>query len=131
MILGAFGAHGLAQILADQTTSSQSLENLLNTWDTAVLYHAWHSFAILLLGVLGLILPPSRLWAGLAVLFFIGIVMFSGSLYGLVLGAPKWLGPVTPMGGVCFILGWIILSVSILRTKFDRVPSVLNSPRND
>ena len=131
MILGAFGAHGLGQILAEEVSSPDRLETLLNTWDTAVLYHAWHSFAILLLGGLGLMLPKTRLWAGLALLFLIGIVMFSGSLYGLVLGAPKWMGPITPIGGVCFILGWIVLGVSILRTKFDPMPSAIDLPPNE
>ena len=97
VVLGAFGAHGLQSILPPESPS-------LDTWDTAVLYHMFHALALLVVGCLGL--PGSR---GLAFTFGMGVVLFSGSLYGLVLGAPKWLGPVTPLGGTLLIVAWLRL----------------------
>lgn len=93
---GAFGAHGLKQRLGPE---------LLGVWQTAVLYQLVHTLALLAIGIWLLQRPV----AGLAVtagLFAAGILLFSGSLYGLALGGPRWLGSVTPLGGVCFMLGW-------------------------
>ena len=113
--LGAFGAHALkAQLLANES---------LHTWETAVHYHLLHALALLVLALwLKLALPTGAANAqaatsGLgylgvsACLFFVGILLFSGSLYGLALGGPRWLGPVTPLGGLCFIVGWALLAV--------------------
>ncbi len=94
---GAFGAHALEKRLDAAA---------LSTWNTAVQYHALHALA--LLGVALLLERGKR--AGLAGLaFVIGIVCFSGSLYWLALGGPRWLGPVTPIGGLAFIVGWLAL----------------------
>jgi len=104
--LGAFGAHGLKGKLAD---------NLFSAFETAVQYHFYHTLA--LLGV-ALLLQRSEATLPLLLsgwLFVVGIVLFSGSLYGLALGGPKVLGPVTPLGGVCFLAGWIALFVAALR----------------
>lgn len=108
--LGAFGAHALKARLLENAT--------LSTWETAVHYHLIHAVALLMLAVwLRLALPTAASSAGLgyvgvaAVLFGAGIVLFSGSLYGLALGGPRWLGPVTPLGGLCFIVGWGLLAI--------------------
>ena len=98
--LGAFGAHGLRQRLGP---------DLLGVWQTAVLYQLVHTLALLAVGIWLLQRPVGGL-AAAGGLFTAGILLFSGSLYGLALGAPRWLGPVTPVGGVCFMLGWAALA---------------------
>lgn len=99
--LGAFGAHALkARLLAADSIS---------TWDTAVHYHMLHAVVLLAIGLWSKINPDSTALSASGVLIFIGIVLFSGSLYGLALGGPRWLGPVTPLGGLAFIVGWLLL----------------------
>lgn len=93
--LGAFGAHALKGTLqANDTTDA---------WKTAVLYHFVHAIALLILATLP---AASRTAAGL---FMGGIILFSGSLYLLALTNLKWLGPITPLGGLCFLAGWLVL----------------------
>ena len=108
--LGAFGAHGL---------KSQLGAGGLGTWQTAVTYHLFHALALLVTGLwlrfaggfgTGLALHVAG-WG-----FLIGVLLFSGSLYVLALGGPRWLGPVTPLGGVAFIVGWAGLIWAALRT---------------
>lgn len=95
--LGAFGAHGLKETL----TSHQSLE----TWQTAALYHLVHALAMLLpWSMRGRRLQPASF-------FLAGIALFSGSLYLLSLTGLKWLGMVTPLGGLCFLAGWLLLAI--------------------
>lgn len=111
VLLGAFGAHGL---------KSQLGPTGLDTWHTAVTYHLLHAVALLGVGVwwrvaraagtTGAALPL----AGGA--FAIGVLLFSGSLYILALGGPRWLGPVTPVGGAAFIAGWAAVIWAALRT---------------
>ena len=99
---GAFGAHGLKN-LVDPT--------LLAVWHTAVLYQLIHTLAILLLVGLASHMNETALrWTSR--LFAAGIVIFSGSLYVLVLTNVKWLGAITPIGGVCFLAGWLCLALS-------------------
>lgn len=110
VLIGAFAAHGLAQILSS---------GALATVNTAVQYQFYHTLCLLFLGLWLLHKPatPGLKAAGLA--FILGIMLFSGSLYGLALGAPRWLGPVTPLGGLCFLLGWLLLLMAALRAKPD------------
>ncbi len=103
VILGAFGAHGLKTVLP---------EELLSAFETAVNYQFMHTLALMGLAVLltqRSTLPRALTAAGW--LWIIGIFLFSGSLYGLVLGGPSWLGPLTPLGGLTFISGWIALAI--------------------
>lgn len=96
--LGAFGAHGLKH-----AADAYSLE----IWQTATLYLFIHALGLLAIGVLHSV---SRIRANLsAYLLQIGVLIFSGSLYAMALGAPKWLGAVTPIGGSLMIAGWIAL----------------------
>ncbi len=90
--LGAFGAHALKETLAANGTTT--------TWQTAVLYHLIHAVALVAL--------PGWPWAGRC--WIAGVVLFSGSLYWLALGGPKFLGPVTPLGGLALLLGWALLA---------------------
>ncbi|MFC6633751.1 DUF423 domain-containing protein [Microbulbifer taiwanensis] len=105
VILGAFGAHGLRDKVA---------ENLLEAYKTGVHYQMIHALA--LLGV-ALLIQQWGARASLATagaLFALGILLFSGSLYGLTFGGPRWLGPVTPLGGLMMIGGWVALFVAAL-----------------
>lgn len=106
---GAFGAHALRELVD---------EKAIQTWQTAVQYHFYHLFAIALAGVL--LKQGVNVWYKRAGYFFIaGIVIFSGSLYVMTLlkatGATSvnWLGAITPIGGVCFITGWLFLLVGV------------------
>ncbi len=90
--LGAFGAHGLKNIL---TTN-----NMLAVWQTAVLYHLIHAVASLWAAGRN----PTVVWIWAA-----GVVVFSGSLYVLAVTNIKWLGAITPLGGLLFLVGWVLL----------------------
>lgn len=97
--IGAFGAHGLKSML--------EASGRLETFETAVKYHFYHSLALFILGVLALAKPN---WKRLNMSFWgftLGILIFSGSLYVLCLSGITWLGAVTPLGGVAFIIGWL------------------------
>lgn len=95
--LGAFGAHGLESILIENSR--------VDTYNTAVLYHFIHGIGIMLAGTL------KMKNANITVLLFtVGIVCFSGSLYTLSLTNTVWLGAVAPIGGMAFIIGWISLA---------------------
>ncbi len=95
---GAFGAHGLRGRLAPE---------MLGAWNTAAQYHLLHSVVLLALGLLELASERSvRLPASLIA---VGVLLFSGSIYGLALGGPRLLGPVTPIGGALLIAGWVSL----------------------
>ncbi|WP_018756130.1 DUF423 domain-containing protein [Paenibacillus terrigena] len=106
--LGAFGAHGLKSILT---------ESQLNTYETGVHYHMIHALGILVIALLSGHLKMSRqlLWSGR--LLFTGIILFSGSLYLLSVTGIKVLGIITPLGGVAFLLGWLLLAVAALRNS--------------
>jgi uncharacterized membrane protein YgdD (TMEM256/DUF423 family) len=103
VIIGAFGAHGLKSHL-----SAESLQ----TYKTGVEYHFYHALGILMIGVLAVYMPHVYLkWS--AILLSAGIILFSGSLYVLAITGIKWLGAITPLGGLSFIAGWIILFVGV------------------
>ena len=104
--LGAFGAHALA----DRVTPER-----LETFKTGVLYHMMHALALLAVSW------AATQWSGWPVqaagyLFVAGIVLFSGSLYLLVLTDTRWLGAITPLGGVAFIVGWGLLAWGVFRS---------------
>ena len=89
---------------------------MLAVWQTAAQYHAWHALGLLAVG-----LSVQSTWAKVAGwLLVAGIVLFSGSLYALALGAPKSAGMVTPLGGLAFILGWIAFAIGLI---FARTPA--------
>lgn len=101
VICGAFGAHFLKTKLPAEG---------LQTFETAVRYQFYHAFALLITGILYKEFPGKLLkWAGQ--LFIAGIFLFSGSLYILCgTQAVKWVGAITPFGGLCFILAWLLLA---------------------
>jgi uncharacterized membrane protein YgdD (TMEM256/DUF423 family) len=104
VLLGAFGAHALKDILQERGSSA--------TWETAVRYQMWHALALILISLLNQ-KPPIRPITGYCLIA--GTLLFSGSLYGLALGGPIWLGPITPLGGLCLIIGWGLLALSSMR----------------
>ena len=86
---------------------------MLAVWHTAVQYHAWHALGLLAIG-----LYVESSWVKAAGwLLIAGIVLFSGSLYALALGASKGLGIVTPFGGAAFILGWIAFAIGVIYAR--------------
>lgn len=104
--LGAFGAHALKLRLAAEA---------LALWNTATQYLFWHALGVLAVGLACTTLPDS-VWLRIAgAALAAGIVLFSGSLYLLALGAPRALGAITPFGGLAFIAGWAALGVAVLR----------------
>ena len=114
VVLGAFGAHGLEKITTD--------EKILHGFNTAVQYQMYHSLALLLVAIAFEKFPAGLLkWA--ARFFIIGIILFSGSLYLLTvlktqnISGANIAGPVTPLGGLSFMAGWLFLFVAAIRKK--------------
>jgi uncharacterized membrane protein YgdD (TMEM256/DUF423 family) len=97
--LGAFGAHGLQARLADAADAAKRL----SWWQTAAHYHLLHALALAVVAFVIAHAPQAR-YAGVA--FAVGTLLFSGSLYVMALGGPRWLGAVTPFGGAAFLVGW-------------------------
>ncbi|UJJ30053.1 DUF423 domain-containing protein [Halopseudomonas maritima] len=105
--LGAFAAHGLRGTLPD---------NLLNAFQTGVSYQLWHTMALIGVALLLLRGPDSALLKTSGVLFAVGILLFSGSLYALALSGLGKLGMITPLGGVTWLVAWFCLGLGIWRT---------------
>ena len=105
--IGAFGAHGLKAFL--------EANNRLETFETAVKYQFYHTFALMFVGLLmSQFATKSLQLAG--GFFIIGILIFSGSLYLLCAIGIKWLGAITPIGGLFFIAGWLMLAFALLKS---------------
>ncbi|PTU30745.1 DUF423 domain-containing protein [Stenotrophobium rhamnosiphilum] len=104
--LGAFGAHALKQRLSTE---------MLAVWRTGVEYHFYHALALILLGIIARQTPSAALNAGGAC-FALGVLIFSGSLYALALSDIRILGAVTPLGGLLFLAGWILLGYAVLKS---------------
>ncbi len=106
--MGAFGAHGLKDVISPE---------LLAVYQTGVSYQMWHA-----LGLFGIDLsrrdaPQSRLLAYAGWLMFAGILLFSGSLYLLALLNQRWLGMITPVGGLSFLAAWLLVAVFAIRQQ--------------
>ena len=99
--LGAFGAHWLRSTIESH--------DMLEVWNKAVLYHFVHAIALLALALYGTV---NR---GAWLLLFAGILIFSGSLYTMTLTNLRWLGAITPLGGLCFLAGWMWLVIAPTR----------------
>jgi uncharacterized membrane protein YgdD (TMEM256/DUF423 family) len=111
--LGAFGAHGLKKIADEQS---------VEVFKTGVQYQFYHALALMLTAILAdKLLSKAIKWAGYA--FIAGIILFSGSLYAITTfktmpaEVPKFIGPITPLGGLSFIVGWLFLLIAVLKTK--------------
>lgn len=106
--LGAMGAHALKVTLAER--------GMTVPWDTAAKYHLFHAVALLgVAHVARVESPGAERWVRWIVrCWVVGTLLFSGSLYGIALGGPRWLGPVTPLGGVALMVGWALVIVAAL-----------------
>jgi len=103
--LGAFGAHGLKSRL-----SSERLAN----FETGSRYQMYHSLALLATGLVGSLWTANAWILAAGILFLVGIILFSGSLYFLSLTDRRWLGAITPFGGLAWIAGWLCLAIGLL-----------------
>ncbi|MFD2637371.1 DUF423 domain-containing protein [Piscibacillus salipiscarius] len=103
--LGAFGAHGLESKLS---------EKMMSTWEKAVQYQMFHTLAIFIAGMMMLRFDHSML-ASAGWTFLLGIILFSGSLYIYSLSGIKTFAMITPIGGVAFLVGWVLLGISIMK----------------
>lgn len=104
---GAFGAHGLEGKLEPRA---------LETWDLAARYQMYHALAMLFAAV-GIANRTTRLAPASAASFLAGTIIFCGSLYALALTGIRWLGAITPIGGVAMILGWLLLAIAALKPQ--------------
>jgi len=106
--LGAMGAHSLKNILTEKN---------LSAFQTATDYMGYHGLALILVGIVSLQLNESGAKAlkKVGILFTLGILMFSGSIYVLISDGPRIFGPITPLGGLCFMLGWFIFAGVIIK----------------
>jgi uncharacterized membrane protein YgdD (TMEM256/DUF423 family) len=99
---GAFGAHALRARLGAE---------MLAVWETAARYQMYHALALLAVAMAAARAPAGG-WTAAGWLFTAGIVVFSGSLYLLAFSGTRWLGAITPIGGVCFLAGWVALALA-------------------
>lgn len=106
VILGAFGAHALKGRIGAEA---------LGWWDTAVEFQMWHGLGVLALGLAGARWMRMPAW-----LLGAGAVIFAATLYAMALGAPRWLGAITPLGGLAMIAGWVLLAWRAVRLPSDR-----------
>ena len=113
VVLGAFGAHALKDSISPA---------LLSAYQTGVQYHFIHVLALIGLALFILRLPVTVAVPTLLIvagyLWVVGLVLFSGSLYGIAIGAPSWFGPITPLGGLLLIIGWLCFAIGIARSSF-------------
>jgi uncharacterized membrane protein YgdD (TMEM256/DUF423 family) len=105
VMIGAFGAHGLKNKLCDQ---------MMTVYKTGVEYHFYHTFALLGIGLLALHCE-SKLLTASGWSMAVGILLFSGSLYALSISGIRVLGAITPIGGLFFIIGWVLLATAVLK----------------
>ena len=108
VLLGAFGAHSLKARLT---------EKKLATFHTATEYLGYHALGLIIIGILMYTLKgeTAKKLKSSAIWIVVGIVFFCGSLYGLVFDGPRFLGPITPLGGLSFMIGWITLAINLLK----------------
>lgn len=108
--MGAFGAHGLKSILSPE---------MLAVYKTGVMYQMWHALGLGLIAVFQQQTPESKLlnWAGW--LMFTGIILFSCSLYLLAVSGLKWLGMITPFGGLAFLIAWLLVALYAYKKSTD------------
>ncbi|MBC1619495.1 DUF423 domain-containing protein [Listeria welshimeri] len=109
VLLGAFGAHALKDVLG----------RYASTWETGVQYQMFHAVGILIIGLL-MEKQTSRLYNWAAILFSVGIVFFSGSLYVLSISKVTVLGAITPISGVCFVVGWFLLILGVSKRTMSK-----------
>ncbi|SOB77754.1 Uncharacterized membrane protein YgdD, TMEM256/DUF423 family [Marinobacter sp. LV10R510-11A] len=108
VMAGAFGAHGLRNLVSERS---------LEVFQTAAAYQMYHAIALVLIALLSGFGLSRRLLSLSAGFFLAGILLFSGSLYTLVLTDMRWVGAITPLGGLCFMIGWALLLTAGVRQQ--------------
>ena len=108
VVFGAFASHALKDRLS---------ANSLSIWETGTKYQMYHALALMLVAILLSRFPDSILFAVAGYAFIIGTFVFSGSLYALTLTGIKWLGAITPIGGMAYIIGWLCLALGSWRIE--------------
>ena len=108
VMLGAFGAHGLKARLS---------VDMLAVYQTGVHYHLFHALGLLVVGLVATQISDSTYlrWSGW--LMLVGIVLFSGSLYVLSVTGLRWLGAITPFGGISFIIAWVLFVAAVIKSR--------------
>jgi uncharacterized membrane protein YgdD (TMEM256/DUF423 family) len=106
--MGAFGAHALKKILSPE---------MLAVYQTGVTYQMWHALGLIGIAQLRVQAPESLLLGFAGTLMFLGILLFSGSLYGLALTNLSWLGMITPIGGVGFLTAWLLIAIFTIKKQ--------------
>ena len=101
VIVGAFGAHGLKYKIPAE---------LMSVYQTGVQYHFYHALALMLVGIIGFHMEQTLVYKVSGWLMFAGVVLFSGSLYVMALSGIKWLGAITPIGGLAWVVAWACLA---------------------
>lgn len=107
VVLGALAAHFL---------KSRLTESALSSFETGVLYQMFHTLVLLVLGILILRYPNEVFFSWSAISMMLGMILFSGSIYALSLWGFKVLGPITPLGGLAFMIGWLLLALAVWRS---------------
>jgi len=102
--MGAFGAHSLKTKIS---------EHMLSVFQTAVQYHFYHSLGLIIIGVLTISIKPEKYLGIAGWMMFFGIILFSGSLYILSTTATRWVGIITPFGGIAFIASWVFIAIAV------------------
>lgn len=107
VVAGAFGTHGLKSKITPEDIA---------VFETAVKYQMYHALALLIIGLMGFNFSPIVIkWP--AILMSVGVLIFSGSLYAIVLGGIRWMGAVTPLGGILLIVSWLLLAYNIYKSS--------------
>ena len=106
-ITGAFGAHAIKAHLSPER---------LAVYETAVRYHFLHALGLLAIGLTANSIDTGWVRAA-AYLILAGIILFSGSIYALSFGGPRFLGPITPLGGLALIAGWVVFALAVMRPR--------------
>ena len=102
--MGAFGAHSL---------KTKITEDMLYVFQTAVQYHFYHSLGLMIIGVLAIYIKSEKYLSIAGWIMFIGIMLFSGSLYILSTTTTRWIAVITPFGGIAFIISWVFITITI------------------
>ena len=102
--MGAFGAHSLR---------TKMPEDMLSVFQTAVQYHFYHSLGLMIIGLMTIYFKPAKHLEIAGWIMFTGIILFSGSLYILSTTSARWLGIITPVGGIAFIISWIFIAINV------------------
>lgn len=102
--MGAFGAHSLKPKMP---------EDMISAFQTAVQYHFYHSLGLIIIGLLTIYFKPEKHFHIAGWIMFTGIILFSGSLYILSTTGTRWLGIITPIGGIAFIISWVVIAITV------------------